>query len=143
MLDNKKYSQLLPNLPLDSKSGDSGLLCENIAADLLKDGLGWWIGIELLGVILVVDIVSDTNELATIVCAGEENNGNTKDFGIWDTAGIGWIGLKDELVYADGNGANEEGVEFLVMLVADIVSQFFVLYPVRGGWNAYEVADPT
>mgnify|MGYP004190036849 CR=1 FL=1 len=130
---------LLPNIPLDSKSGDSRLLCENVTADLLKNWLGWGVGIELLRIIFIVDVVSDTNKLSAIVGAGKEDNGDTKNFGIWNATGIGWVGLEKELVYANWNGTNEEGVEFLVVLITGIVRRLFVL----GVWNAHEVADPT
>jgi hypothetical protein len=62
---------LLLNLPFDSETGNSWLLRENIAADLLKDWLGWGIGVELLRVILIVDVVADSNELTTVIGAGK------------------------------------------------------------------------
>lgn len=127
------------NLPLDSETGNSGLLCEDISTDLLEDRLGWWVGIELLRIVLIVDIVSDTNELSAIVGAGKEDDGDTQDLGIWNTAGVWWVGLEDELVYTNGNRTDKEGVEFLIMLITGIVRRLFVL----GRWNAYEVADPT
>jgi hypothetical protein len=56
--------------PFDSETSDSGLLGEDIAANLLKNRLGRWIGVELLRVVLVVDVVTDTNELAVVVGTG-------------------------------------------------------------------------
>jgi len=102
----------LLNLPLDSEAGNSWLLGEDVAADLLEDWLGWGIGVELLRVILVVDIVADSNELATVIGAGEE------DLSIRDSGGVWCTGLEDELVDANWDGANEEGIELLVMLIA-------------------------
>jgi len=108
----------LLNLPLDSEAGNSWLLGEDVAADLLEDWLGWGIGVELLRVILVVDIVADSNELATVIGAGEEDDGDTEDLSIRDSGGVWCTGLEDELVDANWDGANEEGIELLVMLIA-------------------------
>lgn len=58
------------NLPLDGKSGDAGLISQDVAANLLDDGLSGRISTQLLGLILVVDIVANAHELATIVGAG-------------------------------------------------------------------------
>lgn len=104
-------------IPLDGKASDAGLLGENVAADLLDNGLCRGVGAELLDLVLVVDIVADANEFATIVGAGQEDDGNAHDLSIGDALGVGGIGLEDELVDADGDGADQQGVELLVILV--------------------------
>jgi hypothetical protein len=105
-------------IPLDREASHTGLLSEDIAANTLNDGLGWGLCCQLLGVVLIVDIVANTDELAAVVAAGQEDDGNTQDFGGGDALQVGRIGLEDELVHADGDGADQEGVEFLVILGA-------------------------
>jgi hypothetical protein len=105
------------NLPLDGESSHSGLLCQHVTLYTLDDGLGRGLSVELLGVILVVDIVTNANEFTSIVGAGQKNDGDTKDFGIRNAGGFGSIGLENEFVYSDGDGTDEEGVEFLVILI--------------------------
>lgn len=108
--------------PLDRKASDAGLLSEHVPADAVEERLCGRVGIELIRVIFVVDVVSDANELAAIVSAGEEDDSDAEDLSIGNALGVRWVGLKDELVDADGDGANEEGVEFLIVLVTEDVS---------------------
>jgi len=63
-------------VPFDSKSGYSWFLSEDIAADLLDDGLARWFRGQLLVLVLVVHIVSYAYELASIVAAREKNDGD-------------------------------------------------------------------
>lgn len=105
------------NVPLYRKAGDTWLLSQDVAADLLDDGLRRRVGVQLLGLVLVVDIVADADELAAVVGAGQEDDSDTEDLGVGDALSIGSVGLEDELVDADGDGADEEGVELLVVLV--------------------------
>lgn len=106
------------DLPFDSKSSDSWLLRQNVASHFLKDWLSWWIGIELFRIVLVVDIVSDSNKLSAIVGTGEEDDGNAEDLSIWDALGVRWVGFEDKLVDSDWDGTDEEGVELLIVLIA-------------------------
>ena len=87
-----------------------------MSPNLLEDWLHWWIGGHLRVVVLVVNIVTDANELAVIVRAGEKDDGNTDDVGWWDAGGIWSRGLEDELVDADWDWAHEERFELLVVL---------------------------
>lgn len=87
-----------------------------MSSNLLEDWLHWWIGGHLRVVILVVDIVANTDELAVVVRAGEEDDGNADDVGRWDASGIWGGGLEDELVDADWDWTDEKGVELLVVL---------------------------
>lgn len=105
------------NLPLDGKSGDTGLISQDVAANLLDDGLSGRISTQLLGLILVVDIVANAHELATIVGAGQQDDGDAHDFGVRDALSIWSIGLEDELVNSNGNGADQQSIELLVILV--------------------------
>jgi hypothetical protein len=54
-------------LPFDCEAGDSRLLCKYVATDTLDDGLSRRILVQLVAVVLVVDIVANAHELATIV----------------------------------------------------------------------------
>lgn len=108
--------------PFDSKASNAGLLGEHVPADAVEEWLCGWVGIELVGVIFIVDVVSDADELAPIVGAGEEDDGDAEDLSVGDALGVRWVGFEDELVDADGDGADEEGVEFLVVLVTEDVS---------------------
>jgi hypothetical protein len=55
----------------------------------------------------------------------QQDDGHAQDLVVRDTLGVGRVGLKDELVDADGDRTHEEGVEFLVILVS--VFFFFFL----------------
>lgn len=54
-------------VPLDTEAGDSGFLGEDYSSDLFDDWLGWGLSGKLLFSVFVVDVVADTDELATIV----------------------------------------------------------------------------
>jgi hypothetical protein len=106
------------NVPLDSKARHAGLLCKNVATNLLDDGLGRRVGLKLLVVILVVDVVSDTNELATIVGAAQKDNSDSNDLGIGNALRVGGVGLKNEFVDTDRNGSHQQSIELLIILIA-------------------------
>jgi len=55
------------DVPLDSKTRDSGLLGEDIASDALNDWFGRWLVLHLFIVVLVVHIVAYSDKLAAIV----------------------------------------------------------------------------
>lgn len=105
-------------IPFDSESSHTRLLGENIATDVLDLGLRRGLGGQFLRVVLVVHVVTHTDELAAIIAAGEEDDGDAQDLRRRDALEIWSISLEDELVDADRNGADEEGVEFLVVLRA-------------------------
>lgn len=104
------------SVPLDSEACDSWLLSKDIAADTLKNWLGWWVCVHLIVVVLVVDIVANTNKLAVIVGAGQEDDSDTKNFGIWNAAGVWSLGLKDKLVDTDWDWTDQKRVQLLVVL---------------------------
>lgn len=108
--------------PFDCKASNAGLLSEHVPTNTVEERLRGWVSIKLIGVVFVVDIVSDADELAAIVGAGEEDDGNAEDLSVWDALGVWWVGFEDELVDADWDRTNEEGVEFLVVLVTEDVS---------------------
>lgn len=105
------------NLPLYGEAGDTRLVSQDIAADLLDDGLGRGVGAQLLSLILVVDIIANAHELATIVGAGQQDDGDAHDLGIGNALGVRSIGLEDELINTNGDRADQQGVELLVILV--------------------------
>lgn len=85
---------------------------------LLNHRFRGWLRRERFVHVLVVDVVAHAHELAVVVGAGEQDDGYAEDFGGGDAGGVGGVGFEDEFVYADGDGADEEGVEFLVVLGA-------------------------
>jgi len=105
-------------VPLDGEAGDTRLLGQDVAADFLDYGLGGGLVDQGLVGVFVVDVVAYAHELAAVVGAGEQDDGHTEDFSGGDVGGVWRVGLEDELVDADGDRADEEGVEFLVMLGA-------------------------
>lgn len=111
--------------PFDGKSSHSGLLCKHITLDLVEDWLWRGISLELIRVIFIVDIVSNSNKLAAIVRAGKENDGDAQNLSIGDSASIWRVGLEDKLVDAYRNRTNEEGVEFLIVLVSAFCKKVF------------------
>ncbi|KAI6761932.1 hypothetical protein HG531_002485 [Fusarium graminearum] len=77
------------------------------------------LSVELLGVIFIVDVVTNANEFTSIVGTCQENDGDTKDFGIRDAGDVGSVGLENEFVDSDRDRTDEKGVEFLVVLIAE------------------------
>lgn len=73
---------------------------------MLDERLGRRVGIQLRGIVLVVDVVADADKLAAVVGACQQDYGHAQDLGIRDTLSIGGISLEDELVDADGDGAD-------------------------------------
>lgn len=106
------------NLPLDCESRHSGLLSKDIALDALNDGLGRGLGVKFLRVVLVVDIVTNADELPTVVGTGQEDDSYTENIGVRNARSVRSLGLEDELVDADGDGADKQRVKLLVVLVA-------------------------
>ena len=68
---------LLRNKPFDGESSNSWLLSKHISPNMLHDRLGGRFSVEFIGVVFVVDIVSDADKLPPIVAACEENDRNT------------------------------------------------------------------
>lgn len=106
------------NSPLDGEAGHAGLLGQHVALDTLDDGLGGGLVGELLRVVLIVHVVAHADKLATVVGAGQEDDGDAQDVGVGDAADVGVASLEDELVLAYGDRADEDGVQFLIILVA-------------------------
>lgn len=67
---------ILCDSPLDCEPRNSGFLSKDISPHSFNDGLGWGFGIQLLAVIFVIDVVSDTDKLAGVVGTGEEDDGD-------------------------------------------------------------------
>lgn len=70
--------------PLDSEAGHSGLLGENISSNTLDDGLGRRLGVELLRVVLIVDIVTNTDEFPFVVATCEKDHSDAQNVVVWD-----------------------------------------------------------
>lgn len=76
------------SIPFDRKASNAGLLSKDVPANPIIEWLCRWIGIQLLGIVLVVDIVSDADELAAVVGAGEQDDGDAEDLGIGNARGV-------------------------------------------------------
>ena len=96
------------DIPFDGKPRHSGLLCQDVPLHLLYDWLAWRLCIQCFVCVLVVNIVADADELASIIAAGEEDDGNAQDFGAGQTGEIGRVSFEEEFVGAHRNGSNKE-----------------------------------
>ena len=105
------------NIPLDRKARHARLLGEDIAANLLNDGLRRRGAGQLLAVVLIVDIVSDAHKLAAVVGAGQEDHGDAEKLVEGNALEVRRVGLEHELVDADGDRTDEKRVELLVVVV--------------------------
>ena len=77
---------------------------------------------HLVIVVFVVDVVTHANEFSIIVAAGEEDDGYAKDFRGGDSFEVRGVGFEDEFVDSNRDGADKEGIEFLVVLGSEISS---------------------
>lgn len=102
-------------IPLDSKSSHARLLCKDVPPHAVDVWLGGRLCIELFRVVFIVDVVANSDKLSAIVATCEEDDCDTENLGCGDAAEIGWVGFEYELVYADGDWPDEEGIELLVM----------------------------
>lgn len=135
-------------VPFDGEASDSRLLGKHVAADLLDDGLGRRVGVELIGIVLVIHVVANADEFAAIVRAGQQDDSNTEDVCVGDATRLGGVGLENKLVNTHRNRSDKERVELLVVLIPG-------LGWVRVRWRrhayqscfrgnvTYEVAEPT
>lgn len=105
-------------LPLNRKACNPGLFGKDVAPDSLEYGLRRRVGGELRAIVLIVDIVSNADELTAVVGAGQENDGDAKDFIAGDVCCVGRVSLEDELVDTNGDGTDEQRIELLVVLRA-------------------------
>lgn len=141
MAGNRSGTLKVHGSPLDCKSRDSGLLSQHIPPHSLDDRFGGRLGVQLVRVVLIVDIITHTHELPSVIAAGQQYDGDAEDFGRRDAFQVGGVGFEDEFVDADWDGPNEEGVEFLIMFGA-VANGLVVVYG-RGWKGSYEVAEPT
>jgi len=103
-------------VPLDGKSCNAWLLCQDVALDLLDDGLRRGFRVESLVGVLVVNVVTHTNELSAVIAAAEEDDRHAQDLAVGDPGEVWRVRLEDKLVDAYWNGTNEERVKLLVVL---------------------------
>jgi hypothetical protein len=108
---NAQYS------PFDGEAGHTGLLSEDVASHPLNDRLRGGLSIELLRIVLIVDVVSNSHKLASVVGARKEHDGDAQNVGVGDASSVGGLSFEEELVDSHGDGADEKGVQFLVVLV--------------------------
>lgn len=104
-------------VPFDGEASDSRLLGKHVAPNLLDNGLRRRVGVELVGIVLVVHVVANADELATIVTAGQQDDSNTEDVCVWDAARLRGISLENKFVDTNRDRSDKEGVELLVVLV--------------------------
>jgi len=95
-------------IPLDGKSGHARLLSENVATNLLNHRLGGGVVHQLLAIVFIVHIVTNADELAAIVGAGEKHDCHAKKLVNGDALGVRRVGLEDELIDANRDRTDEE-----------------------------------
>jgi hypothetical protein len=88
---------------------------------LLDDGLGRRVKCKSLVCVLVVHVVSDAHELALLVAATEQDNCDADDLAVGNARQVWGVGAELELVDANRERADEDGIELLVILVSGAV----------------------
>lgn len=83
---------------------------------MIHNRLGRRFGVELFGVVLIVDVVPNPHKFPSIVAACEKDDSHTENFRSRDPLEIRGVCFKDEFVDANWDGANEKRVELLVVL---------------------------
>ena len=110
------------HVPFDGEARDTRLLSQDLPLHLLDDRLRRRLKCERLVNVLVVDVVSNTHKLSVFVAAAEQDDCDTNDLAVRDARKVWGVGAEEELVDAYRQWANENGIEFLVILVAGDVS---------------------
>ena len=103
-------------VPFDSKSSDTRFLREHVSPYAVDVWLCGRFSIELFGVVFIVDVIANSDELSAIVATCEEYDSDAENLGCRDPSEVWGIGFEYELVHADGNGPNEQRIKLLVML---------------------------
>ena len=103
-------------VPFDGKSSHTRLFCQHVPPHAVDVWLGRGLRIELLRVVLVVDVIANSDELSAIVAACEENDSDAENLGGRDASEVWGVGFEYELVHTDRNGPDKERIELLVML---------------------------
>ena len=67
--------------PLDGKPRDSGFLCQDISSYSFDDRFRRGVCVEFFAIVLVIDVVSDSDKFAFVVRTGEKNDSHPKNFG--------------------------------------------------------------
>jgi hypothetical protein len=109
--------------------------------DLLDDRLCGRLERQCLVDVLVVDVVANANELAIFVAAAEQNDCDADDLAVGDAGQIRRVGAEEKLVHAHGKRADKDGVEFLVIFVAN--SRQFLPGQMLWSSGTHDVAEPT
>lgn len=91
---------------------------------MLKNGLRRRFGIKLICIVFIVYIVSDADEFSIVVGAGKEDNSDAEYLRIGDSFGVGRISFEEELVYTNGYGTDEKGIELLVVFITCLLLAF-------------------
>jgi hypothetical protein len=66
-------------------------------------------------VVLVVDVIADPHKLPFLVGARHEDDRDAQQVVLRQLRGIGGVGLKNKLVDADGDGAHQNFIQYLVL----------------------------
>lgn len=94
-------------VPFDRKSSYTRLLCKHISPHAIDVWLGGRFSIKLFGVVFIVDVIANSNELSAIVAACEENHGDAEDLGCGDASEVWGVSFEYEFVHADWDGPNK------------------------------------
>ena len=105
-------------IPLDGKASYTRLLCENLPLHLFDDRLSRRLQRQCLVCVFVVDVVAHADELAVFIAAAQQDDSDANDLAVGDARQVRGIGAEDELVDANGEGSNKDGIQLLVILVS-------------------------
>ena len=79
--------------------GNSGLLNENVPGELGNVWLGGWVLIELLVFVVVVHIVTNSEEFLVVVGTCQENSSDSNNFRLGQSVDIGRLTLNSKFKY--------------------------------------------
>lgn len=103
-------------IPLDGKSSNTGLLGKDVPHNSIGLNLFRRLVVEFLRIVFVAHVITNTNELTTVIRASKKDNGNPQDLRRRKFGKSRGFGLKNELVHTDGDRTNKEGVKLLIVL---------------------------
>ena len=99
-------------VPVDVEAVHQGIWGQDVPLELREVWLQGWVLAQLAAKVPTVDAVADSDELLSVVAAGDEDHGHSQAIRLEDEGWVGGICLKDEHVSPCQDRANQQSLGF-------------------------------